>query len=44
MIAILKQGTSEGQISTLIRWIEDQGLQVHSYPGDNNTIDRKSVV
>ena len=38
MIAILKQGTSEGQISTLIRWIEDQGLQVHSYPGDNNTI------
>ena len=38
MIAILKQGTSEGQISTLIRWIEGQGLQVHSYPGDNNTI------
>lgn len=38
MIAILKQGTSEGQISTLIRWIEEQGLQVHSYPGDNNTI------
>ena len=38
MIAILKQGTSDGQISTLIRWIEGQGLQVHSYPGDNNTI------
>ena len=38
MIAVLKTGTTEAQTNTLIRWIEGLGLQVHRYPGNNNTV------
>ncbi len=38
MIAILKAGTSDVQKASLIRWLEDTGLEVHTYPGENTTI------
>ena len=38
MIAVLKSGTSDKQISDLKNWIEAQGLQVHLSKGDYQTI------
>lgn len=38
MIAVLKSGASETQKASLIRWLEDLGLEVHTYPGNNATI------
>jgi 3-deoxy-7-phosphoheptulonate synthase len=38
MIAILKAGTSDAQKASLIRWLEDSGLEVHTYPGKDATI------
>lgn len=38
MIAVLKSGTTDKQISDLKNWIESQGLQVHLSKGDYQTI------
>ena len=38
MIAIIKAGVPEEQINHLIRWIENQGLQVHVTPNESYTI------
>ena len=38
MIAVLKAGASEAQKASLIRWLEETGLEVHTYPGNNATI------
>ncbi len=38
MIAVLKAGASEAQKVSLIRWLEETGLEVHTYPGNNATI------
>ena len=38
MIAILKPGTSDAQKASLIRWLEQTGLEVHTYPGRDATI------
>ena len=38
MIAILKPGASDAQKASLIHWLEDTGLEVHTYPGANTTI------
>ena len=38
MIAVLKKGTEEKQIESLIAWIESQGLSVHLSKGEFQTI------
>ena len=38
MIAVLKAGTTEAQTVSLIRWLEELGLEIHIYPGNNSTI------
>ena len=38
MIAILKAGASDAQKASLIRWLEQTGVEVHSYPGNGTTI------
>ena len=38
MIAVLKNGTSEKQLESLINWIESLGLQVHLSRGEYQTI------
>ena len=38
MIAVLKNGTSQAQIDSLINWIESQGLSVHLSAGEYQTI------
>ncbi len=38
MIAVLKPGTTQMQMQSLIRWAEMQGLRVHTYEGGNGTI------
>lgn len=38
MIAVLKNGTSQKQIDSLINWIEAQGLSVHLSAGEYQTI------
>ncbi len=38
MIAVLKNGTSQKQIESLINWIESQGLSVHLSAGEYQTI------
>ena len=38
MIAVLKNGTSQKQIDSLINWIESQGLSVHLSTGEYQTI------
>lgn len=38
MIAVLKAGATEAQKASLIRWLEETGLEVHTYPGNNATI------
>ena len=38
MIAVLKSGTSEKQLESLIGWIESLGLQVHLSRGEYQTI------
>lgn len=38
MIAILKPGTSDAQKTSLIHWLEDNGLEVHIYSGTDATI------
>lgn len=38
MIAILKPGTSAAQKTSLIHWLEDNGLEVHIYSGTDATI------
>ena len=38
MIAILKPGTSDAQKTSLIHWLEDNGLEVHIYSGTDSTI------
>ena len=38
MIAILKAGASDQQKASLIRWLEETGLEVHTYPGTDTTI------
>ncbi len=38
MIAVLKAGATEPQKASLIRWLEETGLEVHTYPGNNATI------
>lgn len=35
MITVLKPGTGEEQREQLIQWFEEQGVQVHSYIGEN---------
>ena len=37
MITVLKPGTGEEQREQLIQWFEEQGVQVHSYIGANET-------
>ena len=38
MIAVLKNGTTEKQLDSLINWIESLGLTVHLSRGDYQTI------
>jgi 3-deoxy-7-phosphoheptulonate synthase len=38
MIAILKPGTSDAKKTSLIHWLEDNGLEVHIYSGTDATI------
>ena len=38
MICILKAGTTEEQKQMLIKWFEDQGLRVHEYEDENQTV------
>ena len=38
MIAILKAGTPKEQIENLIRWLENQGLNIHISEGDYHTV------
>ena len=38
MIAVLKNGTRQAQIDSLINWIESQGLSVHLSAGEYQTI------
>ena len=38
MIAILKAGTPKEQINNLIRWLENQGLNIHISEGDYQTV------
>lgn len=38
MITVLKQGTTDDQRLHLIRWFEEQGVQVHEYESECNTV------
>lgn len=38
MIAVLKADASPVQTASLIRWLEESGLEVHCYPGNHSTI------
>lgn len=38
MIAVLKAGTTDEQITTLRQWLENMGLEVHRYPGNKSTV------
>ena len=38
MIAKIKPGVTEAQITSLVHWLEALGLQVHTYPGNNGTV------
>ena len=38
MIAVLKPGTTQAQAASLIHWLEESGLEVHTYPGNGSTI------
>ncbi len=38
MICILKAGITEEQKQMLIKWFEDQGLRVHEYEDENQTV------
>ena len=38
MVTVLKAGTTEEQKRMLIKWFEDQGLRVHEYENDNQTV------
>ena len=38
MITVLKQGTTEEQRNQLIEWFEEQGVQVHEYIGQYQTV------
>lgn len=38
MIAVLKQGATAEQVAFLSNWVENQGVQVHSYPCNDVTI------
>jgi len=38
MVTILKPGTTEEQKQMLIKWFEDQGLRVHEYENDDQTV------
>ena len=35
MIAVLKAGASPAQTASLIHWLEESGLEVHSYAGNH---------
>ena len=38
MIAVLKQGVTSAQIEFLTSWLENLGVQVHRYPGNDVTV------
>ena len=38
MIAVLKAGASPAQTASLIHWLEESGLEVHSYAGNHATV------
>ena len=38
MIAVLKAGASSAQTASLIHWLEESGLEVHSYVGNHATV------
>lgn len=38
MITVLKQGTTAEQRHQLVQWFEEQGVQVHEYIGDEQTV------
>lgn len=38
MVTVLKAGTTEEQKRMLIKWFEDQGLRVHEYENDSQTV------
>lgn len=38
MITVLKQGTTDDQRLHLIRWFKEQGVQVHEYESECNTV------
>lgn len=38
MIAVLKAGATDAQLSMLKSWLETQNLEVHCYPGNNSTV------
>ena len=38
MIVVLKADAAPAQKASLIRWLEDAGLEVHNYPGNNSTV------
>lgn len=38
MIAVLKAGTTDEQITMLRQWLENMGLEVHRYPGNKSTV------
>ncbi len=38
MVTVLKAGTTEEQKRMLVKWFEDQGLRVHEYENDNQTV------
>lgn len=38
MIAVIKAGTTDSQLNHLTTWLENLGLEVHRYPGNNCTI------
>jgi 3-deoxy-7-phosphoheptulonate synthase len=38
MIAVLKESATQAQIQSLICWLEEMGLEIHTYPGNRSTI------
>lgn len=38
MIVVVKSGTTEAQLSMLTAWLENLGLEIHRYPGQNSTV------
>ena len=44
MIVVLKHNPNPEQLQSLITWLQEKGIIIHTSIGEGNMLDRKSVV